>query len=242
MKILLFGGTTEGRVLGSWLYDQGIDTTISVATEYGETLLPHGLDVRAGRLEEGEMVALMQSGYTHVVDATHPYATVVTENIQSAAKQADCPYYRLLREGEPEGAWIHAQSIHQAAALCQSLTGNVLLTTGSKELEPFSGDELRQRTYPRVLPTMDSLQRCLDFGFPVGHILCMQGPFCQKLNEGLIAQFEIQIMVTKASGDAGGFWEKVQAARECNVKLIVIDRPSVEVGYSLEELQRELIS
>lgn len=240
MKVLLFGGTSEGRRLGEWLYSKGISATVCVATEYGGTLLPQGIDVSIGRLDCPQMAALMQEGYTHVVDATHPYATVVSANIQIACKEVALPYFRLLRDGAPEGDWLHAHSIAQGAELCTTLEGNILLTTGSKELSPFSVGDLRGRTYPRVLPTADSLQKCLDCNFPIGHILCIQGPFSQKLNEALIEQFNIKIMVTKASGGAGGFWEKVAAAKACNITLIVIDRPTDEVGYTIEDLQKEL--
>lgn len=238
MKILLFGGTTEGRMFASWLCNRQIAATICVATEYGESLLPAGLDVRVGRLDLDGMLDLMGDGYTHVVDATHPYAQIVTENIKTAARNLEIPYLRLLRDGEVDGDWLHAEDIPQAAEICENLEGNILLTTGSKELAPFAADQLRNRTYPRVLPTLDSLQRCLEFGFPVGQILCMQGPFSQKLNEGLLEQFDIKILVTKASGGAGGFWEKVNAAQTCGVKLIVIDRPNIETGYSLEQMKK----
>ncbi|WP_409969942.1 precorrin-6A reductase [Bengtsoniella intestinalis] len=237
MKALVFGGTTEGRVFSQWLLARGIDTTVCVATEYGGTLLSHGADVRVGRLNQTDMEGLMAQGYTLVVDATHPYAAVVTTTIQSATQAVGLPYYRLLRDGDPEGDWIEADSVSHASALCRELTGNILLTTGSKELAPFSTEALVHRTYPRVLPTLDSLQRCLDFGFDVGRILCMQGPFSQALNAALLQQFDIQILVTKASGMTGGFWEKVAAAQACHAKLIVIHRPLQETGYTLEALQ-----
>lgn len=235
MKVLLFGGTTEGRLCAQWLAQENIQTTICVATDYGATLVEG--DVRVGRLNQQDMERLMAEGYTHVIDATHPYAMVVTATIVDAAAAVGLPYDRLLRDGAPEGDWLHAESIAQAAQLCADLEGNILLTTGSKELAPFATPELVRRTHPRVLPTVDSLQRCLDLGFSVGQILCMQGPFSQGLNEALLQQFHIQIMVTKASGGVGGFWEKVAAAKACGATLIVIDRPTTETGYSLAQLQ-----
>lgn len=240
MKVLVFGGTSEGRILGTWLGEKGIATTVCVATQYGGSLLPKGVDVRVGRLDVAQMAALMGEGYTHVVDTTHPYAAVVTKNIQEATAQTKCPYLRLLRDGAPEGEWHHVQSVAEAAQWCKGVEGNILLTTGSKELAPFGASDLIERTYPRVLPTIDSLQQCLHCGFSVGHILCMQGPFSQKLNEGLLEQYNIQIMVTKASGGAGGFWEKVAAAKACGVTLLVIDRPRAEVGYTMTALQTYL--
>ena len=60
------------------------------------------------------------------------------------------------------------------------------------------------------------------------------------MNEALIEEFGIDVVVTKASGTAGGFWEKVEAARACGIELVVIHRPLEEDGLTVDELKREL--
>ena len=127
-----------------------------------------------------------------------------------------------------------------AAALLRELPGNVLLTTGSKELHHFAVPGLVERCYPRVLPTMDSLERCLSLGFSPAHIICMQGPFSQELNAALIRQFQIRTLVTKDSGGCGGFRAKAEAARETGCALLVVERPAQETGLTLEELKTAL--
>ena len=102
MKILLFAGTGDGHDLSLWLAEQGFPFTVCVATEYGETLLPKGMDVRAGRMDQAAMAALMGEGYTTVVDATQPYAVEVTKHLRAAAEQAGLPCLRLLRSREEE--------------------------------------------------------------------------------------------------------------------------------------------
>ena len=70
----------------------------------------------------------------------------------------------------------------------------------------------------------------------------MQGPFSRELNVALLREFGIGVLVTKASGVAGGFWEKVEAARECGVELVVIHRPvNEEEGCSLEQVEQMLV-
>lgn len=243
MKVLLFGGTTEGRVLAQWLDEQGHTVTVCVATEYGATLLPKGVGIvpHIGRLDEIGMELLIEShSFALAVDATHPYAAQVSKNLRAACLHAGLPYYRLIREGDCEGDWHTANSINQAAERLETLPGNVLLTTGSKELEPFAVSNLRERCFPRVLPSMESLNICLNLGFSPAHILCMQGPFSKELNVALIRQYQIRTLVTKASGSAGGFMEKLEAAQETGCQVIVIARPVEETGYSLDELKREL--
>ena len=189
MKILLFAGTGDGHDLALWLAEKGIPFTVSVATEYGETLLPEGMDIHVGRLDAPAMKELMGQGYTLAVDATHPYAVDVTKNIRAAAEAAGLPYLRLLRQSDGDALCRRADSMEAAAELLLALPGNVLLTTGSKELHHFARPGLRERCFPRVLPMVDSLERCLALGFPPRNILCMQGPFSKELNAALIRQY-----------------------------------------------------
>ena len=101
-SILIFAGTTEGRNLSECLCSSGIDHTICVATEYGEIVLKDSpyANVHMGRMDKEEMESFIaKGGYKAVVDATHPYAKQVTENIKAAIKDMNIPYIRLLRDG-----------------------------------------------------------------------------------------------------------------------------------------------
>ena len=157
-KVLVFGGTSEGRELVSWLAARAdCQITASSATDYGGSLIQEGPRVRslAGRLPEAEIEALMRrERFTCVVDATHPYATSITASIERAAKSTGTPLLRLLREGEPEGPWLGARDAADAARMLASLPGRILLTTGSKDLPVFSAGipDFAERTYARVLP------------------------------------------------------------------------------------------
>ena len=241
MKILLFGGTGEGRELAEWMLSQGLDATVCVATEYGETLLPDGAQVHVGRLDAGAMEILMAGGYTLVIDATHPYAVEVTKNIRAAAQAAGLPCLRLLRQSDREDGCQKAADMAAAADLLEGLPGKVLLTTGSKELDAFARPGLRERCCPRVLPMADSLERCLALGFPPKNIICMQGPFTKEMNLATLRQFHVRTLVTKDTGGYGGFRAKADAAREVGCDLVVVERPQTEEGLTLEEVQRRLL-
>ena len=87
-KICVFAGTTEGREVVEFLASQPVAVTACVATEYGETLLPHAekINVSAKRLTSEEMEDLFRrESFDLVLDATHPYASVVTEILPKAA-------------------------------------------------------------------------------------------------------------------------------------------------------------
>ena len=241
MKVLLFGGTGEGRALAEWMLARGLDATVCVATEYGETLLPEGMKVHVGRLDAGGMAALMAGGFTLVIDATHPYAVEVTENIRAASERTGLPYLRLLRRSDEEDGCRGVPDVAAAADLLEELPGNVLLTTGSKELDHFARPGLRERCFPRVLPMADSLERCLSLGFPPKNIICMQGPFTREMNVATARQFDIRTLVTKNTGSYGGFREKADAAREAGCALLVVERPLEEEGLDMDEIRERIV-
>ena len=170
-EILIFAGTTEGRELSECLANAKMSHTICVATEYGEVVLgghPYAT-IHQGRMDEKAMLVFMQRGeYALVVDATHPYATVVTENIKAAAKACDMPYLRLLRdtgaEDAAEGIARFADNEACAEAL-ENVHGNILLTTGSKELSVYcKNPSVKERLFVRVLPGMESISLCHEQG------------------------------------------------------------------------------
>ena len=78
------------------------------------------------------------------------------------------------------------------------------------------------------------VKTCADMGFYGSHLIAMQGPFAEDLNVAMMKAVHAKWMVTKESGKAGGFEEKVSAAEKAGVGLIVIGRP-VEEGISLME-------
>ena len=243
MKIFLFGGTAEGHLLAERLAEAGNDVTCAVATEYGQTVLEprDNLTVLVGRLTAGEMAERL-GGFDVVVDATHPYADKVSENIRAAAAETATPYYRLLRPREEAEDVLWADSPADAAAKLQNLPGNVLLTTGSKDLKTFTAvKDYPSRLFVRVLPSVESLTAALSLGYPASHVICMQGPFPQALNQAMVEAVGAKVLVTKDTGKAGGFLEKAEAARAAGAKLLVIRRPTEETGYTLDALLELLL-
>ena len=244
-KLCIFAGTSEGRALIEALSGRGAEITACVATEYGEVLLGSHSDVRilAGRMNMEEMTALMRNeSFDAVVDATHPYADVVTQNIAAACRETGANYLRLLRgSGMAEGDGAFVPDVASCVQYLQSTEGNILLTTGSKQLPQFCADpELRARIYARVLPMQASLQTCADCGIAPDHIIAMQGPFDEELNCAMLRAVHARYMVTKDTGGAGGYGAKIAAAKRAGAQAIVIGRPAQLEGLPPEEMLAQL--
>ncbi|MCI7812544.1 MAG: precorrin-6A reductase [Lachnospiraceae bacterium] len=244
MNILIFAGTTEGRNLAQYLGRQKISCHVCVATEYGEQLIEENsyIRVHTGRLTSDEMEELMrQQAIDCVVDATHPYAVIVSQNIKKACEEISVFYQRLLRSSvriAQEEDVIFVDSVEEAARFLNTVNGNVLITTGSKELSKFTGiDGYEKRLYARVLSTPEVARACADLGFVGSHLICMQGPFSEELNVAMMRQIDAAYLVTKESGKAGGFEEKIRAARKAGAKAVIIGRPSEEEGMSLDQVK-----
>lgn len=288
MKVVIFGGTTEGRQLAGYLIQlnkqqkmQNIQVHVCVASEYGAQVLPEddALKVHVGRLEQADMQEFLQEVQADIcVDATHPYAVIVTKNIYQACKVVGVPYVRVRRDmqeeqenadpamqeepvnadpdlqmsgthiGDVDGKRytdetsdsIYVGDIQAAVDYLKGVTGNILITTGSKELHLYTQiPDYGSRCTARVLPTRSVVEACTELGFTGKHLICMQGPFDLEMNLATLRYADADFMVTKASGKNGGYDEKCEAALAAGVQLVVIGRPKEQVEPVMSLAQTE---
>lgn len=244
-KVIVFAGTTEGYAVSRFLAEHHIFVTACVATDYGKKALAENiyLKVHAGRLNQQEMESLMEKETPSLVlDATHPYAADVTVNIREACMEKGISYERVLRgESLHEENAVYVENAEEAAAFLNQTSGNVLVTTGSKELKKFTAVEgYEQRLYARVLSLPSVMEACASCGFEGKHLIGMQGPFSVEMNAAMLKQFDCRYLVTKDSGKAGGFPEKLEAAQLCGVTPVIIGRPCKETGLSVSECKKFL--
>lgn len=238
-SILIFAGTTEGRKIAEFLRGHVPKVYVLTATEYGKEQVQEGenIHVLAGRLDvDGMRELALEREAELVIDATHPFAMEVTQNIQKMCKEEDISYIRVLREGSVKdvgAVWV--KDIREAADYLKDKEGNVLITTGSKELAPYMDiPDYQTRCYLRVLSTREAVQKAVASGFEGKHLIAMQGPFSQEMNEQLLRHVQAKYMVTKESGRSGGYREKIKAAKNAGAVAVVIGRPQ-EKGVTLEE-------
>lgn len=243
-EVLVFGGTSEGRELVEWLCARGrARVVVATATPYGEDLVT-GADMVStvvGPLAQDEKRRLVaEHDFCCIVDATHPFARHISASVRDLARSTGTELIRVEREeaGHDEGeGCVWCDDAAEAARVVAEGEGPVLLTTGTKDLATFVGalEDFERRLYVRVLPTVEAIDRARALGVPTGHVVAMQGPFSTELNLALIRQLGIAQLVTKDSGDRGGFAEKVAAGRQAGARVVVIRRPREEGGVSLAE-------
>lgn len=240
-KALLFAGTTEGREIAQGCRGKGIELTVSVATAYGETMIEPAKNVRvvSGRKDAKGMAALLrETGAELILDATHPYAAEVTKTLKTVAQEAGVEYIRVLRREDHEdmSGCVLVDDTQGAVAYLNGTEGNVLLTVGSKELSAYTKvQDWQTRLFARVLPLPASAEIAFELGFDGRHLICMQGPFTEAINEAMLRMLDCRYLITKDTGAAGGFVEKIRAAKACGVTPVVIRRPLTETGISVEE-------
>jgi len=233
-ELVIFGGTTEGRELSELAKELNIDTVCCVATDYGEELMQPGgsLRVHAGRLGPAEMAALIREEAPRLVlNATHPYADVATDSIDLACREAGAKCQRVLREKQPHTGCVEFDTLSDMAEYLNVHEGGVFSSLGAKEaaaLADIKGAE--ERVWLRILPSEDGLRSCIASGIPAKHIICMQGPFSEELNEAMFRTTGAKYMLTKDTGRTGGFAEKVNAAQKCGMTVLLLKRPLTDTG------------
>lgn len=244
-QVLVFAGTTEGYEISRYLQKHQVHTQAFVATEYGsKSLQPDEyLGIQAGRLDAAAMEQVLRNLTPQlVIDATHPYAVEVTENIRMACESTSTPYQRLLRgKYQRQEASVYVDSLEEAIAYLDKTEGNIFLTTGSKELKAFTAlKDYQNRLYARVLSLPSVISACAALGFEGKHLIGMQGPFSKEINAAMLRQYNCKYLVTKDTGKQGGFLEKYEAALECGCVPVVIGRPRVEEGLDMGEMKKYL--
>jgi precorrin-6A/cobalt-precorrin-6A reductase len=223
-RVLILGGTTEGRELASACAPiPDLEVISSLAGRTTSPLLPAG-KVRIGGFGgvEGLTDYLRHERIAAVVDATHPFAATMTAHAVAASAQADVPLLVLRRPGwteQPGDRWHRVPDLATAAKLLPDLGERVFLTTGRQSIAAFAEVGacwfLSRSVEPPVEPPVEPLPSRF-------HVLLDRGPFTRTDELALLSEHRIDVLVTK---DSGGSTAKLDAARELGLPVVVVDRP-----------------
>lgn len=221
MRILVLGGTTEARALACALAAEGIDAVYSWA---GRTDAPAAqpLPQRVGGFGGAEGLAeyLRADGYTHLIDATHPFAAQISRNAVLAAEAAGVPLIALERPAWQPGEgdrWTRVPDIAAAAAALPRAPATVFLAIGRQSLGAFAG--LPHRWLLRLVDPHPA-------PLPDAAVIVDRGPFTAQGDEALMRAHGVTHVVAKNAGGTGAS-AKLAAARALGLPVVMVDRPAV---------------
>ena len=148
-----------------------------------------------------------------------------------ACRACGIPYIRYERQSAPldyEKAHYVAD-YEEAANVAADLGRNIFLTTGSHNLKAFTEAPALKKCVltARVLPATEVIEECTALGFRPSHIVALQGPFSEALNEELYKKYEADVVVTKNGGTVGGADTKFAAAMKLGLPLVIVERPRI---------------
>ena len=242
-RLWLIGGTTESATLAHAIASLGLPCTVTVTTAAAEALYPTTpmLRVRVGRLDVGQLEPFLQEQrIAAVLDASHPYAVEISRMAIRAAAARHIPYLRFERVA------VDAQADNQQVITLDSFNTlvagdylhqqRVLLTIGYKALHLFCSWQERSTLFARILPAVKSLEAAIAAGFASDRIIALRPPVTAELEKALWRHWDISLVVTKASGVAGGEDVKRSVAAELGIPLIVIARPTIDYPQKTSEL------
>jgi precorrin-6A/cobalt-precorrin-6A reductase len=242
-RILLLSGTCEGPLLARALLAAGFAVRATVTrAEARENLfgpLLHELLVETrGFTEESLASFLAERQADLVLDATHPFAVRITRIAHAVCLRLGVPLVRYERpDWLPPAGTRQVDSFAAAAELVPTLGNRVLLTIGSKQLKHFAHLQDRLCLVARILPSVPSLEQALAAGFTADRLLCLRPPFSRDFNLAILKEYRINVLATKASGREGGVEEKVLAARDLGVEVVLIRRPESAGGCSVDSVE-----
>ncbi|WP_030541155.1 cobalt-precorrin-6A reductase [Sphingobium sp. DC-2] len=235
-NILILGGTTEASALAAAAAQRGLRATLSYA---GRTERPRAQPVplRIGGFGgvEGLTRYLRLEGVTHLVDATHPFAATMSRHAAEAARLAGIGHIMLTRpqwEAGEGDRWSHVADIAGAVAALAGRAQRVMLALGRMHVDAFAAQPqhhylLRFIDRPVVPPAL-----------PRHHLLVDRGPFAVESEVALMRAHEVELVVAKNAGGEGAR-AKLDAARELDIPVLMIDRPplpDVRVTHSVADV------
>ncbi|NEO28381.1 MAG: cobalt-precorrin-6A reductase [Kamptonema sp. SIO4C4] len=241
-KIWLIGGTGDSAAIAESFMAAQVPCVVTVTTETAKQLYPSHplLTIQVGRLTASELVAFeQQHNIVGVVDASHPFARSISETAIAFAYRSHLPYLRFERSS----CTTAQEDVITLESFEELFTGDylqhqrVLLTVGCQVLPQFTSWQEKATLFARILPTVNALQTALEAGFSPNRLIALRPPIQAELEAALWRQWEISLVVTKASGKAGGEATKRQVASQLGIPLIIINRPPVDYPRSTDRVE-----
>jgi precorrin-6A/cobalt-precorrin-6A reductase len=222
-RVLILGGTTEARLLAERLAKRtDLEVTLSLAGRTASPI-PHAVPLRIGGFGGATGLAdhLIVERIEALIDATHPYANIMSDNAAAAARQAAIPFVALHRppwKAVSGDRWTEVNDVRAAVDAIGANSRNVFVALGRNELAPFIAAPQHHYLVRSVDPVHPPL--------PLPHVayVTARGPFSEDKDRALMAAHRIEVVISKNSGGSAAYG-KIAAARALGIEVIMLRRP-----------------
>ena len=234
-RLLILGGTGEAHALAARADAlPGLHVVSSFAGRTQQRRLPKGEHRVGGFGGAGGLADYLQTaGIDLVVDATHPFASQISENAIEACARAGRPLVGVRRpewRKQTGDRWIEVAGVEGAADAMAEHGGRIFVTVGRGEIGPFEGR-----------PDLWLLVRLMEMGgnppaIANGEIIASRGPFRVDDETRLMTGHRIDCLATKNSGGEATY-AKIAASRALGLPVIMVRRPPVADAESVDTVE-----
>jgi len=233
--VLIFGGTTEGRLAVDVCEQGTAPFYYSTKGELQQVTLHHGVRITGAMTTDDMRQFCQQHDIRLIVDAAHPFA----EGLHRAVADVGLPVVRIeTRQRTPLPAGLIECSDFDDAVrrLCHDRPKRLLALTGVNSLSRLAeywrggGDMVA-----RILRRQESLQKALAEGFPEEKLVYYEPEHTLPTAEeerALMEQVGCDAIITKQSGEEGGFPAKVEAAQALGLRIYVVKPPALPPAWT----------
>ncbi len=249
--IMVFGGTTEGKIAARCLDAKAMEYLYSTRSETEPFFMKCG-EYRFGALDEGQMASLFRARrVVAVIDAAHPFASLLHETVARVSRRLSLPVIRFERDYDlPEesfqsGKVRYAESFPEAIEVLRSLSPQkVLAMTGVQTIGLLKPYWIEHDMKVRILPSPRSVFLAREQGFPLGDLILLKPSGCLEEERRVIKAYGIDCLLVKESGNSGFLPVKIKAATACGIRVVVVKRPRLSRSFvtvrNEPELSREV--
>jgi len=251
MDILVFGGTTQGRQLSVWLSRRNVAHYYSTKTELPASPSPNAVCIFGG-MDAGKIATFCANNSIRIiVDASHPFAELLHEEIATAAEWTNIPVYRFERPTLP---LVHNELVAYCSSFPQALDAvsglgckRLLTATGVNTIEKITRHPVSSvaEIWYRILNRQQSIDLAKKKGIDDAHIIASEPPISAAKELSLLRQYQFDGMLTKESGETGGLQYKISACLGAGIPIIVVKKPALPLSflpyYSLGKLVIDIL-
>lgn len=238
--ILLLGGTSESLAVADCLVKNRLSFIVSVVSDYGvELASAHAKRVVKVTFTEANFTQFCLAHQVNfIIDATHPFARVISQLAINEAAKLGIPYLRFERQNiyRADASLKMVDSLEEACRYLKHLEGVIYLSTGSKTAPDYAARLGVKQLHIRALPTTRVMKKLTSAGFVAAQIDAIQGPFSTDLNVALFKHATAKVVVTKESGRQGGIQEKIAACQQLGIPCVIIRRPHLNYPQKVEKI------